>query len=113
MLRTLSSSDSELPSVDTGPLALPLSTTINNTWLNTNLTTDLEDWRFSPKETPRERQRNNLKGKSRKLEVQKREKFLLLENQKAEPTSRRPNKLTSRRLSPHDSDVLLNISHTF
>lgn len=90
--------DSGLPSEVTDPLVFVLHMTTSKPLLNTNPTTDSEDWKSSPREILRENQRNNLKEKLKNLEVEKEEKYLLLEKPKLEPTSRRPKKITSRRL---------------
>lgn len=74
MLKTLSSSDSEPLSVDADQLDLLSSMITNKAWLNSNLTTDLEDWPFSQKRTLKEKPKSNSKEKSKSLELAKREK---------------------------------------
>lgn len=103
MSRTLFSSDSELLLVVADQLDLLQSMTTNKAWLNTNLITDLEDQKFSPKEILKEKPRNNSKEKLKKLEVQKRLKFQLLEKQKPEQTLKKLKKLSLRKSSLSDS----------
>jgi len=102
ILKTLSFLVLELLLVVTDQPVLSLFMIVKNTWLSMSLTTDSEDLKFYLRRTQRERLRNNSKEKSRKLEVDKEEKFWQLENLNQELISRRQSKLISKRLSLHD-----------
>ena len=79
-----------------------------------NQITDLEDWKFFPRKILKEKLKNNLKEKLKSLEVPKREKFWLLEKQKAEQILKRLKKLSLRRLLLHDCyNVKTIISYLF
>jgi hypothetical protein len=112
ILKTSFFLDLELHSVVTDLSVFLLFMTINNLWLNTNQIIDSEDWRSYLKKILREKPRNNWREKLKSLEEPKREKFWLLEKQKAEQILKRLKKLSLRRLLLHDCyNVQTNISY--
>ncbi len=112
MSRTSSFSDSELPSVVTDQLDSVWLMTTNNTSSSMNQTSDWENSLFSPRETPRESQKNNSKEKLKNQEVPKREKFSLPERSKLKAMSEEPKKNILKNLSDSISKIYL-ISNTF
>ena len=110
--RTSSFSDSELPSVVTDQLDSVWLMTTNNTLSSMNQTSDWENSLFSPRETPRESQKSNLKEKLKNQEVPKRLKFSPPERSKLKPMSEELKKNILRNWSDSISKIYL-ISNTF